>query len=208
MANEVFDTARTILAVREYSDRPIPHDVMRRVMDAGHLSASASNRQPWHFILVEKPDAIRELGGLVRTGPYIAGAKAAVIVAVDKATAKADVDAARAIQQMMLVAWADGVGSNWTGFGGLEGVREWAGLLAIPSGVAPKGRRVISSPRCLPSVQALSPSRTPALSPAGPRTRRACTPCRGMGNLPRRPSACRRRRRRSARPSSSARRSG
>ena len=34
----------------------------------------------------------------------------------------------RAIQQMMLVAWADGVGSNWTGFGGLEGVREWAGL--------------------------------------------------------------------------------
>ena len=99
-----------------------------RVMDAGHLSASASNRQPWHFILVEKPDAIRELGGLVRTGPYIAGAKAAVIVAVDKATAKADVDAARAIQQMMLVAWADGVGSNWTGFGGLEGVRQWAGL--------------------------------------------------------------------------------
>lgn len=128
MANEVFEAARTILAVREYADRPIPHDVMRRVMDAGHLSASASNRQPWHFILVEKPDAIRELGGLVRTGPYIAGAKAAVIVAVDKATAKADVDAARAIQQMMLVAWADGVGSNWTGFGGLEGVREWAGL--------------------------------------------------------------------------------
>ncbi len=97
-------------------------------MEAGHLSASASNRQPWHFILVEKPESIRELGGLVRTGPYIAGAKAAVIVAVDKATAKADVDAARAIQQMMLVAWADGVGSNWTGFGGMEGVREWAGL--------------------------------------------------------------------------------
>jgi len=128
VANEVFEAARTILAVREYADRPIPHDVMRRVMDAGHLSASASNRQPWHFILVEKPDAIRELGGLVRTGPYITGAKAAVIVAVDKATAKADVDAARAIQQMMLVAWADGVGSNWTGFGGLEGVREKVGL--------------------------------------------------------------------------------
>ena len=128
MANEVFEAARTILAVREYADKPIPHELMRRVMEAGHLSASASNRQPWHFILVEKPDAIRELGGLVRTGPYVAGAKAAVIVAVDKATAKADVDAARAIQQMMLVAWADGVGSNWTGFGGLEGVREWAGL--------------------------------------------------------------------------------
>jgi nitroreductase len=29
---------------------------------------------------------------------------------------------------MIVVAWAEGVGSNWTGFGGLEGVRQWAGL--------------------------------------------------------------------------------
>jgi nitroreductase len=114
--------------VRNYADKPVPHEVMRRVVEAGHLAASAGNRQPWHFVLVENPDALREIGGLVRTGPYIAGAKAAVIVAIEKDTGKADVDAARAIQQMMLVAWAEGVGSNWTGFGGLEGVRQWAGL--------------------------------------------------------------------------------
>lgn len=128
MANAVFDTARTVLAVREYLDKPIPHDVLRRIVEAGHLSASAANRQPWHFIVVEGHDRLRELAGHVRTGPYIAGAAAAIIVAIDKATAKADSDAARAIQQMILVAWADGVGSNWTGFGGLEGVRQWAGL--------------------------------------------------------------------------------
>jgi nitroreductase len=29
---------------------------------------------------------------------------------------------------MILTAWADGVGSNWTGFGGLDGVREHVGL--------------------------------------------------------------------------------
>ena len=128
MENQVFDAARTVLAVREYLDEPIPHEVMRRVVEAGHLSASASNRQPWHFILVEDKTRIRELATHVRTGQYIANAAAAVIVAVDKETAKADVDASRAIQQMILVAWAEGVGSNWTGFGGLEGVRQWAGL--------------------------------------------------------------------------------
>ena len=128
MANPVFDAARTVLAVREYQDKPVPHEVMRRVVEAGHLTASAGNRQPWHFVLVEDRARIRELAGLVRTGPYIANAAAAVIVAVDKETGKADVDAARAIQQMILVAWGEGVGSNWTGFGGLEGVREWAGL--------------------------------------------------------------------------------
>lgn len=29
---------------------------------------------------------------------------------------------------MILTAWGDGVGSNWTGFGGLEGVRKRVGL--------------------------------------------------------------------------------
>ena len=128
MANPVFDAVRTVLAVREYEDRPIPHEVMRRVVEAAHLTASASNRQPWHFILIEDRDTLRELGRLVRTGPYIAGAHAAVVVAVDRETAKADADASRAIQDMMLVAWAEGVGSNWTGFGGLDGVREHVGL--------------------------------------------------------------------------------
>ncbi len=37
-------------------------------------------------------------------------------------------DASRAIQSMILTAWADGVGSNWTGFGGLEGARQKVGL--------------------------------------------------------------------------------
>ncbi len=128
MANEVFEAARTVLAVREYQDRPVPHDVIRRVVEAGHLAASAGNRQPWHFVVVEDRERVRELARHVRTGPYIANAPAAIIVAVENDTAKADVDAARAIQQMILVAWAEGVGSNWTGFGGLEGVRQWAGL--------------------------------------------------------------------------------
>ncbi len=128
MANQVFETARTVLAVREYLDRPVPHDVMRRIVESGHLAASAGNRQPWHFIVVEDKARIKELATHVRTGPYIANAAAAVIVAVEKETGKADVDAARAIQQMILVAWAEGVGSNWTGFGGLDGVRQWAGL--------------------------------------------------------------------------------
>ena len=41
-----FDTVRTVLAVREYQDKPIPDDVMGRIVEAGHLSASASNAAP------------------------------------------------------------------------------------------------------------------------------------------------------------------
>jgi nitroreductase len=128
MANEVFEAVRTVLAVREFQDKTIPDDVLRRIVEAAHLSASASNRQPWHFVMVKDRESLRELGKLVRTGPYIASSAAAVVVAVDKANPLAVSDASRAIQSMILTAWADGVGSNWTGFSGLEGVRQKVGL--------------------------------------------------------------------------------
>jgi hypothetical protein len=54
-----------------------------------------------------------------------------VVVATDK-TRFAVSDASRAIQSMLLAAWADGVGSNWVGFGGLEQVKD---LLGLPAGL-------------------------------------------------------------------------
>lgn len=128
MANPVFETVRTVLAVREFQLKPIPEEVLRRIMEAAHLSASSMNLQPWHFVLVTNRDDLRQLGALVKTGPYIASAGAAVVVAYEKESKYGLSDASRAIQSMILTAWADGVGSNWTGFGGLEGVREKVGL--------------------------------------------------------------------------------
>ncbi|TMD27773.1 MAG: nitroreductase [Chloroflexi bacterium] len=129
MANAVFDAARTVLAIREFEDRPVPDEVLHRIVEAGRLSASANNRQPWHFILVREREGLRKLGSLVRTGPYTAGAAAAVIVAYVKANGQYAVsDASRAIQSIVLTAWGDGVGSNWTGFIGLENVRREFGL--------------------------------------------------------------------------------
>ena len=129
MANEVFEAARTMLAVREFADRPVPDDVLRRILEAGRQTASARNGQPWHFVLVREREGLRKLGSLVRTGGYTANAAAAVIVAYEKAMAQYGMsDASRAIQSMLLTAWGDGVASNWTGFGGLEGVRKEFGV--------------------------------------------------------------------------------
>jgi nitroreductase len=128
MSNPVFEAARTVLAVREFQDKPIPDEVLRRIVEAGHLSASGSNAQPWHFVLLTKRDDLRDLGRLVAHGPYIAGAAAAVVVAYEKNNPLGLSDVSRAIQSMVLVAWGDGVGSNWTGFGELEGVRKKVGL--------------------------------------------------------------------------------
>jgi nitroreductase len=126
---EVFEAVRTILAVRRYQDRPVPEELVRRVLEAGRLSASASNRQPWHFVVVQDKETLRRLGEAnPRSAPYVADAPLAIVVVVDR-TSKAVSDASRAIQSMLLTAWAEGVGGNWTGFGGLESVKT---LLGIP----------------------------------------------------------------------------
>jgi nitroreductase len=126
---EVFEAVRTANTVRRYQDRPVPDAVLRRILEAGRLTASAVNRQPWHFIVVEDRDTLRQLGALVESGPYVAQAPLAIVVAVAK-TPFAVSDASRAIQSMLLTAWAEGVGSNWVGFGGLEEVKA---LLHIPA---------------------------------------------------------------------------
>lgn len=128
MANEVFDAVRTVLAVREYDAKLIPDEVLRRIAESGRLTASGGNRQPWHFVFVTDRRSLEELGRLVKTGPYIATAAAAVVVAGERDNPIAVADVSRAIQSMILTAWADGVGSNWTGFAGLDAVRELVGL--------------------------------------------------------------------------------
>jgi nitroreductase len=125
----VFDAIRTLLAVRSYQDRPIPDEVLRRILEAGRLSPSASNKQPWHFVVVQDPATIAQLAALAPSGPYIAGAPLAIVVVIDQ-TPYAVSDASRAIQDMLLAAWDEGVGGNWVGFGGMDGVKT---LLGIPA---------------------------------------------------------------------------
>jgi nitroreductase len=125
---DVFEAIRTILAVRRYQDRPVPDDLVRRIVEAARLTASSRNGQPWHFIVVQDRATLRELGARARTGPYIAEAALAVVVAMDR-TPYSVSDGSLAIHSMMLTAWAEGVGSNWVGFGNLEAVKD---LLGIP----------------------------------------------------------------------------
>jgi len=65
---DVFDGIRTLLAVRRYLDRPVPETVVRKILEAGRLTASALNVQPWHFVVVQEGETLRRLGALARSG--------------------------------------------------------------------------------------------------------------------------------------------
>jgi nitroreductase len=138
---EVFEAVRTVLAVRRYRDKPVPPDVVRRIVEAGRLSASSINLQPWHFVVVLERATLRKIGEIMQTGRYSADASFAIVVLVEKDSPYGVSDASRAIQNMILTAWAEGIGSNWTGFGPMPAIEQ---LVAAPKtheglGVVPFG---------------------------------------------------------------------
>ena len=57
---ETFDAIRTALAVRHFKDTPIPEPIVRQIVEAGRLTASGGNRQPWYFIVVRDFAASRQ----------------------------------------------------------------------------------------------------------------------------------------------------
>ena len=125
---EAFEAVRTVLAVRQFQETPVPPDTIRRIVEAGWLTGSSMNKQPWHFIVVEDRDVLRQMGALARSGSYIAQAPLAIVVVIER-TPFAVSDGSRAIQSMILTAWSEGIGSNWVGFIGPAEIKP---LLGIP----------------------------------------------------------------------------
>lgn len=124
-----FDVVRTVLAVRQFKDKAIPDEIAHEIVEAGRLTASSMNGQPWHFIVVRDKETLRKLAAAAPTGPYIEQAPLAIAVAISESPFGVS-DASRAIQSMMLTAWSHGVGSNWVGFHRLDAAKP---ILGIPA---------------------------------------------------------------------------
>jgi nitroreductase len=103
---------------RDYADRPIPDEITRRILDAGRLAGSARNLQPWRFLVVEDPGAREQLAEAVYASANVRGAR--LVVAI---LGRSGFDTGRAAQNMMLVAWNEGVGSCPNGIKELEQAR-------------------------------------------------------------------------------------
>jgi|SRR5450432_1382618 len=124
---EVFDAVRTVLAIRQFQEKPISEPIVHQIVEAGHVTASSINGQPWHFIVIQDKEVLRQLGTLARTGPYIAQAPLAIVVGMEHSPYAVS-DASRAIQSMILTAWAEGIGSNWVGFENLQQINPVLGI--------------------------------------------------------------------------------
>lgn len=129
---DTFEAVRTVRAVRAFRDAPLPDALVREIVEAGRLTASSMNGQPWHFVVVQEQAMLGKIGALATTGHYIAQAPLAIVVGISDSPFGVS-DASRAIQSMILAAWSQGVASNWVGFHGFEELKP---LLGIPAEIA------------------------------------------------------------------------
>ena len=107
---------------RRYAERPIPPEAIERILDAGRLSGNSQNKQAWRFVVVEDAGTRGRLAEAVYAPANVRAAALAIGI-----TGRA-YDAGRCSQNMMLVAWNEGVASCPNGIRDAAAAAEALGL--------------------------------------------------------------------------------
>lgn len=145
MIMDIFDVIKGRRSVRSFTEKPVPEDLLRKVLESFTYAPSAGNIQPWEIILVKEEGIKRKLAEAALRQYFIARAPVVVVVCANQrmservygyrgSTLYCIQDAAAAIQNMLLAAYASGLGTCWVGAFNEELVRE---ILKIPYGVRP-----------------------------------------------------------------------
>jgi nitroreductase len=113
---EVEEAVRRLRVVRRFSRRAVGDDDLAEILNAGRRAGSSKNLQRWHFIVVRDRGRLEQLATTGAYAGHLAGAAVAVALLTpdpDAADSPYSVlwDLGRAAQNMVLVAWARGIGS-------------------------------------------------------------------------------------------------
>jgi nitroreductase len=126
---ETFECIRKRRDIRNFIEMDVSDEVIMKIIEAGRLAPSAMNLQPWHFIVINDKQTLKALGPLCTSGRFVADASVAIVVVTDPSNKWHEIDGARAVQNMALAGWNEGVGCCWIGAIDRQKVKE---LLNIP----------------------------------------------------------------------------
>lgn len=145
MAVDLFEAIKGRRSIRSYRSEPVPEEFLNKVLDAARWAPSAGNRQPSEFIVVNDPMVKRYLREAALGQAFIEEAPVVIVVCADwtrSARIYGDrgrdlyclLDGAAATQNMLLAAYALGLGTCWVGAFDEEAIRN---ILNLPFGFRP-----------------------------------------------------------------------
>ena len=119
---DFYDLIRTRESVRDYdSKRKIDDSVLYRILNAGRLAPSASNRQPWTFLLVSSEEKLEKVRACYQKS-WFQQAPHILIIIGDKTKSwvrsydgynSIETDLAIAMDHIILAAEYENVGTCW-----------------------------------------------------------------------------------------------
>ena len=143
---DVFEAVQKRHSTRAYEPTSVPKEKLGRILEAARLAPSAGNVQPWHFIIVKNRE-IRET--LAKGGRYARFLSESPTVIVGCGDQKASpnwykVDVSIAMQNMVLTATEEGLGTCWIGSFNENQVRR---LLKVPDSLRVIALMALGYPR-------------------------------------------------------------
>ena len=132
---EVFEAIRSRRSIRKYRKDPVPEDLVLKILDAGRWAPSASNLQPWSFIVLRDEEVKRKVAEATSYGKFLVDAPLGIAVVIDPRVSHRSggvEDGAIATQNMLLAAHALGLGTCWIGSYNSGYEEKVKGILNIP----------------------------------------------------------------------------
>jgi nitroreductase len=102
---------RSLRAVRQFSDREIPKDVLLDILNTGRWTGSSKNTQPWDLIVVKNRETLAGLAKCGQFAGHLAYATLGIALVMHGDDAWTCMDEGRLMQNLMLAAWGHDVGS-------------------------------------------------------------------------------------------------
>jgi len=119
---DVFNAISQRCSVRAYKATDVEEDKLKKVLEAGRLSPSASNRQDWKFIVVKNKETRKELARAAFGQSFIGEAPVVIVACGTEPKAMLacgqlmhTVDVSIAFAYMILQAYELGLGTCWIG---------------------------------------------------------------------------------------------
>ncbi|MEN3186095.1 MAG: nitroreductase family protein [Atribacterota bacterium] len=109
---DALEVLKTRRSVRRFRTLPVEKEKIEEIIDCARFAPSAINIQPWEFIVVTEDKKREEVARLTDYGKFIR--EAPVLIAVFcKDTKYYLEDGCAATENILLAAWALGLGSCW-----------------------------------------------------------------------------------------------
>jgi nitroreductase len=139
---EALDALLTRRSVRDYTDQPVPDEMVGQLLRAAMAAPSARNQRPWRFVVVRDRGLLAGVAAASANAGMIAKAQVAVVVCADMRLVRSDgfwvQDCAAATENLLLAAHALGLGAVWCGmYPRDERVAEMRAVLGLPEHVVP-----------------------------------------------------------------------